>query len=59
MERTRETSTPTIPNAAVKMRSKKLLANELKGLTHPGFCAAVRASAQTLSVTNGGEVLLK
>jgi hypothetical protein len=52
------TSIPTIPNAPVKTRSRKLLASLEKGVTHPTWAAATRAFGQTLSTTNGGDVLL-
>ncbi len=58
VERMSATSTPTIPNAPVKMMSRKLLAYETNGVTQPMFAAAARAEGQALSVTNAGEVLL-
>jgi len=53
----RRTSMPTIPNAPVKTRSRKLLPNVEKGLTQPPRLAATREFVQTLSTTKGGEVL--
>ena len=53
------TSTPTIPNAPVKMTSRKLLAKLTKGVTQPMFAAATRGVVQTESGTKkGGEVAL-
>lgn len=48
---------PTIAKAVVKIWSKTTLALELKGDMQPPFDAATAALVQTLSVTNGGEVL--
>jgi hypothetical protein len=50
---------PTTPKAAVKIKSKKLFASVLNGPTHPESCAATSGFVQTLSVKNGGELLLK
>jgi hypothetical protein len=53
------TSTPTIPNAPVKMVSRKVLAKLTKGVTQPIFAAAARGFGQVESGTkNGGEVAL-
>jgi len=49
---------PTMPKAAVKMRSRKLFANELNGPIHPTLDCATKALVQVESVTKGGEVLL-
>jgi len=56
--RMRATSTPTIPNAPVKIVSKKLLAKLENGPTHPTCAAATRALGHVVSVANRGEVLL-
>lgn len=50
---------PTIPKAAVKIKSRYLLENEENLAMHPPFCAATSEFKQTLSWTNGGEVELK
>jgi hypothetical protein len=55
--RIRATSTPTIPKAPVKTRSRKLLPNEAKGLTQPTCCAAAAALGHVASTAKGGEVL--
>lgn len=49
---------PTIPNAAVKIRSRYVLANEENLAMQPPFCAATRVLRQVASVTNGGVVEL-
>lgn len=56
---TRRASTPTIPNAAVKIRSRYLLAKDEKGPMQPPFCAATSELMQIPSWTKGGEVELK
>lgn len=55
---TRTKSMPTIPNAAVKIRSRYVLANEENLAMQPPFCAATRVLRQVASVTNGGVVEL-
>lgn len=52
------TSMPTIPNAPVKMISRKLLASFENGPTQPSCEAATRAFGQVVSTTKGGEVEL-
>ena len=52
------TSTPTIPNAPVKIVSRKVLAKLTKGVTQPMFAAAATAVGHTLSGTKKGDVLL-
>jgi hypothetical protein len=50
---------PTIPKSTVKIKSRNELAKFEKGPTQPCVSAATRAVVQTLSVTKGGELLLK
>ena len=52
------TSIPTMPNAPVKIVSRKVLAKDVKGLTQPMFAAAARAVGHVVSGTKAGEVLL-
>lgn len=52
-------SIPTMPNMAVKMLSRKMLANEVMGVAQPRTRAAAAGLEQVASVTNAGEVLLK
>jgi len=54
---TRKENLPTMPNVPVKTRSRKLLPKVEKGPTQPPRLAATREFVQTLSTTNGGEVL--
>lgn len=57
--RTNIVSIPTIPKAEVNITSRKLLANDENRKTHPSRAAATTGLGQTLSATNGGEVLFK
>lgn len=59
MVRIKNASMPTIPNAPVKMVSRKLFAYVEKGLTHATMDAATWALGHILSTTKGGEVLLR
>jgi hypothetical protein len=58
MAMTIATSTPTIPNTAVKMLSTNTFENDVKGATHPLIRAAAAGLGQVISVTKAGEVLL-
>jgi hypothetical protein len=58
-QRTRMASRPTMPKAAVKIRSRYLFANEENGPMQPPFCAATSELIQVLSWTKGGAVELK
>jgi hypothetical protein len=49
---------PTMPNKMVNTTSRKPLANDQNGITHPPFAMAVAAVGQTLSTTKEGVVLL-
>jgi hypothetical protein len=53
-----KTSIPTIPKAAVKGRSRKLLAKVEKGAMHPPKLSATKVLEQVLSRTNDGDVAL-
>jgi hypothetical protein len=59
MQRRSSTSRPTIPKAAVKIRSRYALANEENGPTHPIIADAVFASGQVESTTKGGDIEFK
>ena len=54
VQRSSNTSTPTMPNAAVKIRSRYVFANTENGPTHPCFWLAVNESVQTVSTIKGG-----
>jgi len=57
--RSNKTSTPTIPNAAVKMRSRYVFAKEENGPTQPIFWLAVKLSGHVLSTMKGGVMELR
>lgn len=52
------TSTPTIPNAAVKILSTNTLENEVRGAAQPLMRAAAAGLGHVTSVTKAGDVLL-
>ena len=59
-QRVRRVSTPTIPKAAVKMRSRYLLDADENFPMQPPFCAATRLLMQVPSIWKGaGAVELK
>jgi len=52
-------STPTIPKTAVKMSSRKILANDVMGVAHPRMSAAAAGLGHVGFVTKAGDELLK
>ena len=51
-------SMPTMPKTAVKMSSRKMLANEVMGVAHPRMRAAAAGLGHVGLVTKAGEELL-